>query len=332
MSNIDKLEESALNDLYFELKARERKHVKDLRTGDKKEFGSAASGGFATRKEFSGIDTRTLVNVLKSKEKVIYGVDDRKDYYEISTDQDKLNDLDSVVALFRSSKIVDNGDGTSTLHTQKFGDVHNLCAEERFRSQPTGAFCSGFLVAGDIIATAGHCANTSDVSDIRFVFGFKMKDKDNAQTVIKNSEIYKGVSIVGRQYTDEGTDWSLVKIDRTVNGHRIAKIRRSGRINDFQAVHVIGHPTGLPVKYAGGANVRNNQHNEFIVCNLDTYGGNSGSPVFNSDTHVVEGILVRGDTDFVQNDGCYISKVCPSTGCRGEDCTRTTEFEQSVPE
>src|SRR5262249_37357901 len=107
--------------------------------------------------------------------------------------------------------------------------------------------------------------------------------------------------------------------------------RRTGRIGDTQAVHVIGHPSGLPAKFAGGAAVRNNQPNAFFVANLDTYGGNSGSPVFNSDTHVVEGILVRGDADFVQQGACSVSLICPTTGCRGEDCTRTIEFATNIP-
>ena len=69
----------------------------------------------------------------------------------------------------------------------------------------------------------------------------------------------------------------------------------------------------------------------FFVCNLDTYGGNSGSPVFNSSTHELEGILVRGETDFiVTENGCRKSNVCPQNDpnfvCRGEDCTRSTEF------
>ena len=70
----------------------------------------------------------------------------------------------------------------------------------------------------------------------------------------------------------------------------------------------------------------------FFVANLDTYGGNSGSPVFASDTNRVEGILVRGETDFEQTPaGCQISLVCPTSGCRGEDITRTTQFSSLVP-
>ena len=77
--------------------------------------------------------------------------------------------------------------------------------------------------------------------------------------------------------------------------------------------------------------MRTNTADGYFVANLDTYGGNSGSPVFNSDTHEVEGILVRGERDFVQAGGCTVSLVCPDTGCRGEDCTRVTRFASHVP-
>ncbi len=60
--------------------------------------------------------------------------------------------------------------------------------------------------------------------------------------------------------------------------------------------------------------MRSNRRREFFVANLDTYGGNSGSPVVDARTYVVEGILVRGEDDFVQNDGCYVSLVCPDAG------------------
>ena len=97
-------------------------------------------------------------------------------------------------------------------------------------------------------------------------------------------------------------------------------------------MYVIGHPVGLPTKFADGANVRNNNNTSFFVCNLDTYGGNSGSPVFNSSTHELEGILVRGETDFiVTENGCRKSNVCPQNDpnlvCRGEDLQDQQNFK-----
>ena len=271
------------------------------------------------------ISEREILSELMDRQKVIYGTDNRLDLFQV-TDPNILGDADSVVSLFRANNVTDNGNGTSTLTTQNFGTAHNLCPAERFAGQPIGAFCTGFLVGPGVVATAGHCINANNVTNVRFVFGFAMQNAGAAQLVVNNSEIYSGAQIVGRQEISNGADWALVRLDRVVNNHRIATIRDNGTIANGQAVHVIGHPSGLPTKYADGAAVRDNTNSSFFVANLDTYGGNSGSPVFNSTTHVVEGILVRGETDFVLQGNCQVSLVCPTTGCRGEDCTRTTEF------
>ena len=331
MSTEKGLENFSLSELLSELRARDsQKSAANKSTGPQEAVSGSASGAPAANDMLAQADTGAIAMAVQGKQKVIYGVDDRKDVFELTVQQDK-DDVESVAALFQDGDVTDNGDGTSTLRTQNFGTAKNLCQGERFRDQPIGAFCSGFLVAPDIIATAGHCADTNDVTSIRFVFGFRMLNKTTAQTVINNSDIYSGVSIIGRQLTQSGTDWALVRIDRAITNRRVLPIRRTGKIADDQRLHVIGHPTGLPTKFAGGASVRDNQPQAFFVANLDTYGGNSGSPVFNSDTHMVEGILVRGETDFVSSGGCNISLVCPNTGCRGEDSTRTTEFEHLVP-
>jgi V8-like Glu-specific endopeptidase len=318
MSDSINLEDLSLDDLYNELRYRANKVTSDKR-------------GIINRKSrISAIPTSTIVAAVKSRQKVIYGTDDRKDFHDVQNRSDILNDIQSTVALFESDKIRDLGDGTSEITVEKFGDVYNLCPNEKFREQPIGAFCSGFLVAPDIIATAGHCVNTNDVKNVRFVFGFRMNSPGSPNTKISNSEIYKGESIADRKLTDDGTDWALVKLDRPVQNHPSVKIRKQGKIGDNQKVHVIGHPCGLPLKVAENAFVRDNNNSSYMTCNLDTYGGNSGSPVFNSETHEVEGILVRGETDFEASGNCNISLVCPTTGCRGEDVTRTTEFADLI--
>lgn len=323
MQDLQRLEDFSLEELLSELRQREAA----AKSG---EAAAAATRGAAPESPLGRFETPAIARAVVSMQKGIYGVDDRLDLFEV-TDADALNDADCVVALFRAARVRDNGDGTSTLRTRSFGDAQNLCQGERFREQPVGAFCSGFLVAPNVIATAGHCADHGDVTTIRFVFGFRMLNQNAARTVIPNSEIYRGVRIVGRALADNGSDWALVEIDREVTNHRVARVRRSGRIEDGQAVHVIGHPSGLPLKFADGAVVRDNEPAAFFVANLDTYGGNSGSPVFNSETHEVEGILVRGERDFTSSGDCMISLVCPTTGCRGEDCTRASEFQELIP-
>ena len=122
-----------------------------------------------------------------------------------------------------------------------------------------------------------------------------------------------------------------MRLDRAAVGRKPVKLRSTGKINDKQSLFVIGHPCGLPQKYAPRARVRDNTPAPFFVANLDTYGGNSGSPVFNSTSSTVEGILVRGENDFVSQGTCYVSMVCPTTGCRGEDVTRATVLAGSIP-
>jgi Trypsin-like peptidase domain len=327
------LDEFSADDLLLELRAREE----DARDEDEPELPSDEAEDEAEEDflnpALADVETETLASVLYERQKVIYGTDDRKDIFEITNDA-LLKDSDCVVALFEKDSVRDNGDATSTLQTEQFGTANDLCSSEPFRRQPVGAFCSGFLVAPDVVVTAGHCVdppNTPVLTDIRFVFGFRMVSATQPPGPIPNSEIYSGRRLLGRQLTQAGLDWAVVRLDRRVTGHRPAPVRRRRRIGRGARVHVIGHPVGLPAKLAGNAIVRDNTPNPFFVANLDTYGGNSGSPVFNSRTHRVEGILVRGERDFMTRGNCTVSFVCPTTGCRGEDVTRITKLVNLIP-
>ena len=283
------------------------------------------------QRDLAEYDSKTLQKELKRSQKLVYGVDDRQDLYQVA-DRRIQTLADGVVSLIDMSSISDNGNGNSTISVVPFGVSNNLCDGERFREQPTAAFCSGFLVAPDIVATAGHCVDRNNLARTRFVFGFRMINETEANVVIANNDIFRGVALIVREEISTGADFALIRLDRPVTGHTIVPIRRGGKVDDGEEVFVIGHPSGLPLKFANGAQVRDNSPSSFFVANLDTYGGNSGSPVFNEAEGVVEGILVRGDTDFVMTGSCWVSNVCPTTGCRGEDVTRTTEFADSVPE
>lgn len=329
MPGSDKLEKFALDELRQELRVREAQKRQSLPNWTAHKAILAEVADSTENEELKDFNTQTIIGEVQGRQKALYGVDDRMDLFEVN-DPSILEAADSVVALFKSSEINDNGDGTSTLVTRRFADSFNLCSNERYRNQPVGAFCTGFLVAPDLIATAGHCIDAQNIKRRRFVFGFRMQNSAAAQVIIQNAEIYSGDTLVGHKLDGSGSDWAIVKLDRPVTNHHVLPVRRTGKITNNQPVYVIGHPSGLPAKFAPGANVRNNAAQAFFQANLDTYGGNSGSPVFNSE-NIVEGILVRGETDFVTQDNCMVSLVCPTTGCQGEDCTRTTEFVALIP-
>lgn len=260
--------------------------------------------------------------------KVIYGEDNRLDVYQVPR-ADVRDIADSTVALIAARSLVSNGKGQMSIKTSQYGKEMNLCSDEPYFEQPTAANCSGSLVGADLIATAGHCVSTSDCARYSFVFGFRMLDGKTASVSIPESEVYSCKEIVAREYSN-GADYALVRLDRPVRGHRILNLQTTA-VNPGDNIYVVGHPSGLPTKVADGAQVRE-QKGSYFTTNLDTYGGNSGSAVFNATTNEVVGILVRGATDFAYDrvNQCTRSNVCAEDGCRGEDVTNISYIVQAL--
>lgn len=295
--------------------------------------------------------------------KSIYGEDNRVDFFSASADMQKLSD--SVVSLWNAEKTVfDPASKTYTLKTTNFGSDLNLCPGEKFREQPTGAFCSGSLVGEDMIMTAGHCiTDETRCADTKVVFGYAIRTEGGqAPTKIAQEEVYNCKKIVKRFPDTEpgavfpldpmqfisliqfagmalssgtsrlGPDYALIQLDRKVAGHEALAVNRSITLKRGDAIFVIGHPVGLPLKVTDGATVRDTAPAGYFVTDLDTFGGNSGSPVFNAKTKLVEGILVRGDKDFIQSPaGCNTMATFSQNGGRGEDVTKISELQAFIP-
>lgn len=217
------------------------------------------------------------------------------------------------------------------------------CEGTKFTEQPNPGMCSGFLIAPDLLVTAGHCVDIENFcSDYQWVFDFDLDKKtQTAGLGIKEDNIYKCEKIVSTTlFTEMGLDYGVIKLTRKVTGRAPLKINSSmAGIADTAKVLVIGGPSGLPTKVTTGGTVKKNTHSGFFVTNLDTFQGNSGSAVFNEKSGVVEGILVRGAEDYVPdfsrmcikvNDCTDVmgSDVDPLGRCRGEDVSRMT----SIPE
>ena len=267
----------------------------------------------------------------KSLYEVIYDTDDRKNIYEVS-DPALLNDAKKAACIIMKDQLVPNPDGTFSIKPKGvFKIVFGLCEEENFSTEPVSAFCSGFAVSKKIFITAGHCIKGTELAKIVIVYGFEVNKANNVNQIIKATDIFQPIQIVKRELdANSKNDYCVLKISGEFQPERIATIRMNGKINDGEDIHVIGYPCGLPAKITPNGKVFNNTIANYFVTNLDTYGGNSGSPVFNSKTHVVEGILVRGNQDFpsIAIGDCKRSLVCPRDigNCNGEDVSRTSQF------
>lgn len=260
-------------------------------------------------------------------QKVIYGEDNRRDIKDV-TDSQFLKLAVSTAAMISHSSITVDGEN-ATISAGTLGSRRNLCADEPFRDQLAAANCSGFLIAPDVLVTAGHCVRSSFSCDsYAWVFDFAVTGEKDEKSV-PSSSVYRCKEIIS-QVLDRSTkdDYAVLRLDRAVTDRDPLKFRKEGKIEDFTQIVVIGHPSGLPTKVADGAYVRSNTNQYFFQANLDTYGGNSGSAVFNVATGEVEGILVRGETDYVSRGGCTASNHCSDEGCRGEDVTRITNIPE----
>lgn len=262
---------------------------------------------------------------------VIYGKDNRMDVYE-DTDASRRNLAASVAAILPTSAI-QKGPVDAIVNGAKYGAENNLCKSEKFWDQVAPAYCTGVLVADNIIATAGHCVMDSNFcASASFAFGFNIETQGKDPAKIKSEDVYSCKSVLHHEMVGDGADFALVELDRPVVGRKPLRLAAAAPKTN-EEIFIIGHPVGLPAKIADGAHVRR-QDRGFYVANLDSFGGNSGSPVFNATTHEVAGLLVRGEQDFKQQRAsrCMVSFHCQDGLCRGEDVTNPDVVKNKLEE
>ncbi len=288
----------------------------------------------STGTDSSTTTTDTTVPTCKIIQKVIYGNDDRTEYYQTNNKNQKL--ADATVALVSTSMLQQTTTGYNVKYTSYNLQVaQNLCEDENFSEQNVLAFCSGFLIAPNIIVTAGHCiSDQTDCSSTKFIFDNTITESNDNKgpSSFTNDKVYSCQSIIHTVAESGGRDFAIIELDRDVENRTPLKIRTSGTIALNDPLTVFGHPSGIPLKIADNAYVRSIE-STFFETNLDTFGGNSGSAVINNKTLEVEGILVRGETDYQYDaaNSCYRVNNCSDTGCSGEDVTKITEIISYLP-
>jgi len=248
-------------------------------------------------------------------------------------DKDLLYNANSVVCFINSENISKNKDGTYTLLPRDtYGKRFTLCPDEPYYNQPMISECTGVAIDKNLILTASHCIAEESLMNLRFVFNYKMLDNNKANLILKNDEVLIPEKIVS---IDTNLDYAIIKVSGKIPGDRIAKYRETDKIPDQQSLYVIGTPHGLPIKIDTNGVVLENADTYYFFAAIDTFKGNSGSPIFNKETHKVEGILVEGDDDFkrkgidrILRKKCKISVKCPSNSedCNGEKVLRITQI------
>ena len=265
-----------------------------------------------------------------------YGDDNREEYCSSNLILRDL--ADSVAGFFTDQSSVTLTGKPYVFGATTLGQAASVAPDQRFVNQPAAAFCTGFLVGADLMVTAGHCVkdqqpagaavpkdhaaacqqNTQQgdfCENIRVVFGFR---KDLGGVIPRSAparNVYKCAKVISHSLAS-GPDYTLIRLDRKVADRLPLAINRGNKgLSGKTPLFVIGHPSGLPLKIAGDASVISVDTDVYVndnygisrkwsdkgyafLTNLDTFHGNSGSPVFNLNTLLVEGILVSGDNDY----------------------------------
>ncbi|MDD5210690.1 MAG: serine protease [Elusimicrobiales bacterium] len=268
-------------------------------------------------------------------DRTIYGEDNRRDYWDLSEEHREL--ADSVVSIWHDSMVGESADKTFyTLDTRASSEAPSVyCPGLKFENQKAGAKCSGSFLGEDLVMTAGHCVLNFPgygCENMKIVFGFHLQKDGTSPEKIAASDIYSCREVVARYVDTEvdeqnlkGGDYAIIRLDRVVKGKKPLEVNPEGEAKAGTPVFVMGYPFGLPLKMADGASIRNtDQKDSYYMADLDTFGGNSGSPVFNSATKRIEGILVKGDEDldYLESGHCFTNHINPQNGGRGEDITK----------
>jgi hypothetical protein len=259
-------------------------------------------------------------------EPLIFGADERLDFGAMSSQEQARS---RAVAIHAFSSGVSCAGGTCTLANAPFNtspEGLRLCSGVRFRGQDyaTSGNCSAWLVAPNLVATAGHCIDTSTCSTSRYIFGFTAAaDGTGEVTSFPQSDVYSCSSVVTRVYDGNNptnSDYALVKLDRVVSGQTPFFVRYLGEPALNLQLNMYGHPSALPKKITRNAWIQNATSAQRLYANGDIFGGNSGGPVIDLATGVGEGIVVtqpvpRFSLSSDAQGSCHVYRTCPDTGC-----------------
>lgn len=259
----------------------------------------------------------------------IYGSDNRQDFYEIR-DFDVKRNATAVASIWPEHLVEDKGDYYRLRPWTTLGRVKNLHTDEKYYNQPVGSYCSAFLVSPTIAVSAGHClTEPSKIKKARIVFGYHMTSRHSYNSFIPKNHVYKVKRVIAYELDNQTkNDFIVFELDRPCYAFQPLKLARQD-VRKGQNVYIIGYPSGMPLKYAPGARVQSIRH-LYFTATVDSFGGNSGSPIFNSRDEVV-GILVRGGKDYVRDGDKYrVNVIDRPWYWQGEHATKVSVWRRYV--
>lgn len=205
---------------------------------------------------------------------------------------------------------------------KKFG-TNKFADNVKFLDQPAIGSCTGFLIAPNILVTAGHCIK--DINQYVWVFDYTYESEfiDNKKLNFKVDNIYEVQQVLASKLDDyTKDDYAFLRLFKS-SDRAPYRFRTSGKVLNNSEVNTLGCPTGLPLKFSRNAKVIDNSPDNWFKSDIDAFPGNSGGPVFDKNGFI-EGILVRGAVAENGFDDIYTGDYKYNASC---DCIETENWE-----
>lgn len=257
--------------------------------------------------------------------KSIYGEDKRK--LIINTESNLVYELSRSVALQVSkNKIKKSSQVKQIIDYRPLGDEFNLCHDEPYFDLPTIGDCTGFLIADDLLMTAGHCVNEKyKCSDKVWIFDYngQAENYGNKWELNFDSEnTYSCKEVITYEDSEKNgqyTDYGIIRLDRKVKDRNYLNISKSLFYKNSSTHTMIGHSLGMPKMYVDNLKIEGLLDKKLVNAYgmIDSFSGNSGSPIIDEKNKLVVGILIRGEEDFLYdyNYSCNSIKKCKTEKC-----------------
>jgi S1-C subfamily serine protease len=235
----------------------------------------------------------------------------------------------SVFAIIDKNHLTQLDDGSYLINViQTAQKRFNLCLNEPYANQISIANGTAFLIQDNLLITAFHVLQEIPISNVAFVSGFKLLDSSGASKIVFRSD---EVFFPEERVKAEAVDLALIKIKTAPKGYYPLTLDFSAT-SGKRKVYALGYPLGLPIKLSDNGTLTKDDRNVYAEATLDTYQGNSGSPVFDSSTQKVIGVLTGGALDFIPSGQCYVSRLCQPTQCALEKVLMFSDIKSLLQE
>lgn len=269
-----------------------------------------------------------LVAGIKAHQRALYGDDSRVEQLFAPAEVRALSG--SVAALFSRRDLVEVG-GRFHVMTKPLGAVLALAPGEAFAEQPCGALGTAWVLDDHHMVTAGHCVPPGGADELVCVFGFAVGLQGDVPASFGAEQVaFPSAALTSHDLDeDEGGDWAILRFEQALEPPPLRL--RVGGVGVGEAVWTLGHPCGLPLKYAPGAVVTRHKNADRFLATLDELAGSPGAPVFDAQPRVV-GMLARGAEEWLERrDGClvaalYASELPSRPGPLGEEVLKLSHF------